>query len=91
MPAERGMTMQEAADVLRMSRRALQDVIKRHPYYYPVGRRKVFTSEDVERIRAALRLEGERERALAFPLKSAPSPSERAVFERLKKLTSKRR
>src|SRR5215813_8308240 len=46
-------TMDEAAKELRVSR-WLQDFIQRHPYYRMVGRKKLFTSEDVARLIGAL-------------------------------------
>lgn len=47
----KALTMDEAAAELRVSRRALQDILKRHPFYYPNGRRKLFTEADIEAIR----------------------------------------
>ena len=51
------MTMEEAAETLRISRRALQEIIKRHPFYVPNGRRKLFTEADLAAIVAGLRRE----------------------------------
>src|SRR5690606_5214411 len=53
----RAFTMNEAAETLRVSRRAFQDILKRHPFYYPNGRRKLFTEADIEAIRRGLREE----------------------------------
>lgn len=47
----RALTMDEAADALRIKRRAFQEIVKRYPFYYPNGRRKLFTLADVEAIR----------------------------------------
>src|SRR5262245_2311555 len=57
-------TMAEAARVLRKSRRWLQDWIRDHPtdrhaepFYTPLGRTKLFTDNDIERIRDTLKEE----------------------------------
>ncbi|MGD0142137.1 MAG: hypothetical protein ABSC92_03170 [Rhizomicrobium sp.] len=47
--------MGEAADWLRISRRALQELVKQHPHYYANGRRKLFQESDITALRAALR------------------------------------
>ena len=39
---ELAFNMDEAAKFLRISRRSLQEIVKRHPFYYPNGRRKLF-------------------------------------------------
>lgn len=51
------LTMDEAAEELRYSRRSFQEVVKRYPFYYPNGKRKLFTLADIEAIRKALREE----------------------------------
>ncbi|WP_456725314.1 MULTISPECIES: hypothetical protein [unclassified Bradyrhizobium] len=51
MPA---LTLKEAAAELRISYRRLQDIVKRHPFYYPNGNRKLFTEENLSLIRSAL-------------------------------------
>ncbi len=53
----RALPMDEAADSLRVGRRTFQEIVKRYPFYYPNGRRKLFTSDDIEAIRKALREE----------------------------------
>lgn len=59
---EHAFTMDEAAGELRISRRALQDLVKRHEFYYPNGRRKLFTESDISALRAAMRQEAEETR-----------------------------
>lgn len=49
------MTMPEVARLLRISRRGLQDIIRRHPYYREVGRKKLFTMSDYENLLEALK------------------------------------
>jgi hypothetical protein len=43
-------TMNEVAGQMRVSRRWLQDFIQVHPYYRMVGRKKLFTPEDINRL-----------------------------------------
>jgi hypothetical protein len=47
--------MDETAEMLRISRRALQDLVKLHPHYYSNGRRKLFTESDIAALREAMR------------------------------------
>src|SRR5262245_55546119 len=47
-------TMDEVAEELRVSRRWLQDFLVDHPYYREVGRKKLFTPEDIVRLIGAL-------------------------------------
>jgi hypothetical protein len=55
MSLERAFTMAEAAGVLRISRRSLQDLVKLHPHYYSNGKRKLFTESDIAALRDAMR------------------------------------
>lgn len=50
------LTMDEAAERLRISRRALQEILKDHPFYFQNGRRKLFTEGDIASIIEALRV-----------------------------------
>ena len=63
-------TMKEAAARIRISRRALQDVIKRYPFYFPNGRRKLFTEADLANIVTALREEIASRRVNSFAHKA---------------------
>lgn len=47
--------MSEAAKELRISRRALQELIKVHRLYYENGNRKLFTESDIVALRDAMR------------------------------------
>lgn len=49
--------MDEAAAMLRLSRRTLTDVIGRHPHYVQGGKRKVFYEQDIKALIDALRAE----------------------------------
>jgi hypothetical protein len=48
------LSMDEAAGALGVSRRALQEILKRHPHYYPNGKRKLFTEADIAAISRAM-------------------------------------
>jgi hypothetical protein len=62
-------TMDEVAAILRISRRTLQDLIKIHPYYKVVGkRRKLFSLTDIEKICDAVQ----------FPLNSLSATAQAA-------------
>ncbi|MCL8385808.1 helix-turn-helix domain-containing protein [Xanthobacter aminoxidans] len=48
-------TMEEAAAELRISRRALQDLVKDHPHYAQNGHRKLFSESDIRALWEAMR------------------------------------
>jgi len=48
-------TMEEAAEELHISRRALQDLIKLHPHYALNGHRKLFSESDIRALWEAMR------------------------------------
>src|SRR4051812_6191306 len=62
MSLDKNYTIDEAAAWLRMSRRAFQAVLRRHPFYFVAGRRKLFSEANLHALRAALE-EDEREKA----------------------------
>src|ERR1700719_4345480 len=47
-------TLEEVAARFRVSRRTLQDFLREHPYYRVLGRRKLFTETDIQRLYEAL-------------------------------------
>lgn len=60
----RALTLDEAADALRVSKRWLQYWLADHPvdsagmpFYVPMGRNKTFEESDITRIRSAIRRE----------------------------------
>src|SRR5262249_15093889 len=67
------LTMDEAAKELRISRRWLQDFIKRYPYYRTVGRKKLFNSEDISRLIGALPCPGSSSRPAKAKRRSGTS------------------
>ena len=75
----RALTIDEAADELRVSRRWLEIWLAGHPvdaagtpFYVPMGRRKTFEEADISRIRA-VRREEERCRLSSIGAKAAGS------------------
>lgn len=87
MPA---FTLKEAADELRISVRRLQDIAKRHPFYYPNGNRKLFTEENLSSIRNALmeeRLTSEMPRNVTVQAE----PSGPAALKKVLKLLSQKK
>lgn len=47
-------TLEEVAGRFRVSRRRFQDLIRQFPYYRLLGRRKLFTEDDINRLYEAL-------------------------------------
>src|SRR5262249_43034173 len=47
-------TLDEVASRFRVSRRSFQSLIRQHPYYRTLGRRKLFTETDIGRLYEAL-------------------------------------
>ncbi len=52
--AKKFYTLDEVAQLFRVSRRTLQDFLRLHPYYRRLGRRKLFTEDDITRLYEAL-------------------------------------
>ncbi len=52
--ADEIMTMERVAERLHVCRKTLQRIIQDHPYYRQVGRRKIFTEADFQRLVEAL-------------------------------------
>jgi hypothetical protein len=75
---EASYSMADAAKLVPMCRRKLQDFIKRHPFYYLNGTRKLFTASDINAIRAAMRQEAEEDRERAKQCLSSLSRHVRA-------------
>src|SRR3990167_9822046 len=56
---DHNFTMDEVAGWLRVSRRQLQELVKRHPFFYGNGNRKLFSEDDLLSLRTAMRQESE--------------------------------
>src|SRR6266700_1659666 len=85
----RTLTLIEAAEDLRVSRRWLEYWLADHPvdgtgipFYVPMGRRKTFEQTDIARIRACIR-EEERCRLNSIGVKAAPSTVTAELLARL--------
>lgn len=88
MPA---FTLKEAADELRISLRNFQDIVKRHPFYYPNGNRKLFTEENLASIRSALAEEQQSKSITGRPITYASPSGELALAKALALLSAKRK
>lgn len=94
-------TMDEAATLMRIGRRNLQELVKAHPFYFSNGARKLFTEGDIAALIQAMRQEAETCRlsytrpapAKARIGRSAARTSESALIEaqRLLRKTSRGR
>ena len=77
-------TMDEAAEMLRIKRRRLQMLLHDYPFYRMIGRRKLFTHGDIEKIIEALPRPGElRTMKSARGFDRLP-PSEAKLWERVR-------
>jgi hypothetical protein len=83
-------TLKEAADELRISLRRFQDIVKRYPFYYPNGNRKLFTEENLASIRSAL-AEEQRNKATVHRTAIYAGPSGASAYSRALELISARR
>jgi len=98
-------TMDEAAKLLRLSRRFFQDWLRDHPFdeqgrpfYSAMGRRKTFDEDDLRRVReAARREEAERLRGLrnygrqVVYQPSRPTPISKKQLDEAIRLASEKR
>lgn len=86
------LTMKEAAAELRVSRRQLQRIIARFPFFYSNGRIKLFTAADIERIREGLRNEGSRSpTARTRTIGTSLEPSPERALQKVRELLAKKR
>ncbi|RRY22076.1 DNA-binding protein [Brucella anthropi] len=63
-------SMNEAADRLRIGRRTLQEIIKRHAFYFTVGHKKFFTEKDLDAIVEGLRRETKCHSSSSLPVRA---------------------
>src|SRR3954466_4463392 len=83
-------TLKEAADELRISLRRFQDIVKRYPFYYSNGNRKLFTEENLASIRSAL-AEEQRDKATVHRTTIYAGPSGATALTKALALLSARR
>ena len=81
-------TLAEAAAELRVSLRSMSNIVARHPHYYAVGNRKLFTEEDIQKIIAGLRDEAANRVGRAALPKSGLSLSNDQAMKKVLKLLS---
>jgi hypothetical protein len=79
-------TLAEAAAALRVSLRSMTTIVARHPHYYAVGNRKLFTEEDLQKIIAGLREEAAAKAGASRKPPTMPTLSSRQASIKLRKL-----
>lgn len=84
-------TMDEAAAQLRMSRRAFQELIKRHPAYAQTGKRKLFSEAHLQALWGAMECHSSSSAGPAPITGTSGAPSEASLFLRARALTTKAR
>lgn len=85
------LTMNEAAERLRISRRSLQDLIKKHPHYAANGRKKLFSESDLTALWEAMRCHSSSLGAETRGTGTFAVPSEARLYSRARELTAKKR
>ena len=73
-------TLEEVASRFRVSRRTLQDFIRLHPYYRRLGRRKLFTEDDIARLYEALPCPSSSTESEARPISTSEAPSQAKLW-----------
>lgn len=66
-------TLDEVAKRFRISRRKMQDVLRDFPFYTTLGRKKLFSEEDVQRLYGALRCRSNSSRRVKVNRRAIPS------------------
>ena len=90
-PLGRVFKFAEAAKHLGVTRRSLQEIVKKHPHYALNGTRKLFSESDVLLIWEGMRSESRiRLQKIKSEMPHVP-PSQYALEERLRKLTARPR
>lgn len=85
-------SMQEATVALRCSRRFLQDLIKKYPFYASKGGRKMFSEDDIRDLWKAMRCPSPSQSEASTTISAAPSgasPYMRALERATRKSQSK--
>lgn len=83
-------TMNEAASVLKISRRRLTDLVQEFPYYYSNGIRKLFTQQDIDNLVEAMRNRPHKDPRYRVKRTTVPSQSPDRALERALKLLADR-
>ena len=90
-PLGRIYTMDEVAQAMRMSRRSLQELLKKHPYYHRNGHKKLFRQADIEALWEAIRCPSNSSGAPAPTTGTYAAPSEASLYLRARALTDRTR
>ena len=89
-PLGRIYTMDEVAQAMRMSRRALQDLLKKYPYYSRNGHKKLFRQADIEALWEAMRCPSNLPEEKVRTTGTSAGPSEASLYLRARELTSRK-
>ena len=90
-PIGRIYTFEEAAEKLHVSKRSLQDIIKRHPHYAKNGRVYLFCENDIQLIWGGMRCHSSSQSEAGPSIGISVAPSEAKVFSKLLEQTTKPR
>jgi excisionase family DNA binding protein len=82
-------TLDEVAERFRVSRRTMQGFVKEHPYYRVIGRRKLFTEEDILALAEKLECPSSSSDATALHSGTSAAPSEASLWTRAQRLLTK--
>lgn len=85
------LTMDEAAERLRISRRSLQELVKSHPHYAANGRKKLFSEGDIAALWEAMRCRSNLSDARDQTIGMSGVLSEAKLYSRARELIGKRR
>ncbi|MCZ6862676.1 MAG: hypothetical protein O7I42_20805 [Alphaproteobacteria bacterium] len=78
--------MDESAKQLRVCRRVFQDLIKLYPFYRVIGRKKLFTAEDLNEIIRRLPCPYASKREKEAQTSGSAGPSEASLYTRVSRL-----
>lgn len=83
-------TIDEVAQRFRVSRRKLQAIIRDRPYYRVIGRRKLFTEADIQRLYESLPCPSNLSVDTAEKSSTSEAPSEAALWTKVRALLRER-
>src|SRR6185312_8049984 len=87
-----GISIEAAAARLGTSRRTLQGIIRQHPFYHQVGRKKLFDDEDIRALWSVLRpCPSASSASPEAPTSTSAAPSAASVYTRLQALRTRLR
>src|ERR1700730_11590376 len=89
-PLGRIYTFDEAATELRVGKRSLQDIVKRHPHYAKNGRVYLFSENDIRLIWEGLRCHSSSQSEKAPTTGISVAPSVNSLYSKARALTTRR-